>query len=453
MSLSITDSCFQGSEKEYKDGKLSLVLQAIDTLNSDFKNKKIDIVSFGTKVRNDFDEPLISYEITEQGTSYNSFLPSKAKFYTSHYIGYYTTYINGKNVSITINPRFGDEIRNYLLSYALGLYLPKGDSSNESSKFKNLWLIALLWRANAEKAITKSQIPKIYKKVEKNQSYFRGKLNIQKHIRHNSVDKSKFYCNYSKFSFENSINQTIRYCYRVLIKSGFKDILKGFSEHEAMLGDFGVSNNPITLEEINKIVYTPFTKYYKPLMEISKSIIKFKNYQNSSNLLQKSGFSVFLDMAEVWENYLYHLLKKNLEGFEIENPNLSGDYSIFNDGSRKIRPDLLIKKGDKIVAVIDAKYKYYTKVGSYAGEPGAINREDLYQMMTYLHRFGTDECIGLFVSPFAPVETEPKKICNTKQKIGVLGIEIEDKNCIDSIKKQEDAFIETLKTYLNKETQ
>ena len=374
----------------------------------------------------------------------------KAYFSTSRYVGFF---IHGEHL-IRIEPRFGNIIRDHLFVHALGLYLPKGNSGIDNSKVKNLWLIVLLWRANVEKAITKSQISKTYNKIEKNNHFFRGQLNVQKQIRHNSVDLSKFYCTYSQFSYDNTINQTLRYCYRLLNKE-YSSILQGFAEHDEMLSDFGVSNNPITLREINKIVYTPMTKYYKPLMELSKAIIGFNSYQNSSNLEQKSGFSVFLDMAEVWENYLYNLLRKELDGFEVENPNLTGDYPLFDDGSRKVRPDILIKKDGKVVAILDAKYKNYTHIGMYANEQDAVSREDLYQMMTYLQRFGDNEStIGIFTSPFCGYE-EAKTIQSSKYKIGVVGIDLENFNSdneeevIQELKHRELEFINKIKNIIH----
>jgi len=430
---------------------LGLLVRGCDKLNNAFHDNEIEIFDFQKhKVRLP-EEKIIDYTLAEDFKI--------ANFTTSRYVGFYSTTIGNESVSITINPRFGDTVRDYLFAHALGIYLPKGESGKEGSSSKNIWLISLLWRGSAEKAITKSQIPKIYNKIEKNNPFFRGRLNVQKQMRHNSVDQSKFYCTYSQFSYDNTINQTLRYCYRLLNKE-YSSILQGFAEHDEMLSDFGVSNNPITLREINKIVYTPMTKYYKPLMELSKAIIGFKSYQNSSNLLQKSGFSVFLDMAEVWENYLYNLLRKELDDFEVENPNLTGDYPLFEDGSRKIRPDILVRKNGKVIAVIDAKYKYYTSIGSYAGISGAVNREDLYQMTTYLHRFGNINTVGLFVAPFDSQE-EPKIINGLEQRIGVLGLDIdvkvnindqniEDKEgCIKELLSREGDFITKLRILLD----
>lgn len=470
MKLTITDSCLNGDsltekmeeeKKGKKENNISLALKAIDNLQNEFKENKVEIISLvgQNKRRADFEsQPIISYRNIEiRYFNGDRYIPTEAKVYTSHYVGFYSTVINNQPVTIKIEPRFGESVRNYLFAHALELYLPKGESGQEKSIASNLWLMALLWRAMVEKAITKSQIPKTYQKIEKNQSYFRGRLNVAKQIKYNLVDQSKFYCNYSKLSYNNTINQTVRYCYYLLKKYKCGYALKGFAEYDAMLNDFGVSNQPVEIKDIQNIHYTPMTKYYKPLMELSKNLITFKHYQNTSNLQQKNSIAMFIDMAEIWENYIYNLLRKNLSDYEIENPNLKGDYELFEDKSRKVRPDILIKKEGKVIAVIDAKYKRYTCIGENAKVDGAVSREDLYQMMTYLCRFKKEnKIIGIFVSPFKAKEEDFKILKDSQNQqigIGVLGIELPPKEeredlALNKLKESERSFISEIKNSL-----
>lgn len=443
-TLSLSDC----SIKEYKftQKDLKVITRACDRLN----DLELDIISLlkTRETKGRLDEKIVDYKLKEDFYS--------ATFTTSRYVGFYSTTINSEPVMIEIKPRIGESVRNYLFAHALELYLPKGESGQEKSSSDNLWLMALLWRAMVEKAITKNQIPKTYQKIEKNQSYFRGRLNVAKQIKYNLIDQSKFYCNYSKLSYNNKINQTVRYCYYLLKKYKCNCAVKGFAEYDAMLNDFGVSNQPVEIKDIQNIHYTPMTKYYKPLMELSKNLITFKHYQNTSNLRQKNSIAMFIDMAEIWENYLYNLLRKNLPSeYEIENPNLTGDYALFTDGSRKVRPDILIKKEGKVIAVIDAKYKRYTCIGKNAQDRGAaVSREDLYQMMTYLCRFGEEnKIIGIFVSPFTKSEElePPKTVKDKPYQIGVLGIELpeEKEQALEKVQTNEKSFIENLLEHLN----
>ena len=110
---------------------------------------------------------------------------SLVRFFTSHYIGFYSTVINNQSVSISITPRFGygSTFFNYLLSYAYGLYLPKGGFSGSSDKNKQsdcYWMMAMLWKASLEKALSKSQTTKQYLKRETNDRFFSREIKLSK---------------------------------------------------------------------------------------------------------------------------------------------------------------------------------------------------------------------------------------------------------------------------------
>lgn len=451
MLLTLTDSCLNGIKGDEKEnGYCTYHLEAIDKLNTQIKNKdrSLQIISLAKKNRSNHDfDKFLWYEIKgtckHGGAYYYKF--NHVDFYTSHYVGYYSTIIDNNRVSITIEPRFGSDVQNHLFSHALDLYMPKGESQQASDKQSNLWLIALMWRVNLEKALTKSQIPKIYQRTEKNQRFFRCRLKVNEHIRNNFSDESRFYCVYSKFTFDSPINRAIRYTYRLLIKEGYKEIVKGIAEHDQMLADFGVSNKPITIQDIDNIRYSPMNISYRPLMQICRSIVSYKSYKNSPNTGATNNFAVFLDMSEVWENYLYKLLLKNLDDYDVISPNLVGGDYLFEGEMRQVRPDILIEKNGKVVAIIDAKYKWYEKIGEYAAKK-SVSREDLYQMATYLHRFGHDDTIGIFVPPCSTEKEGLLKVKNTNHKMGVLGLDIDIKD-ID-IKEQEGSFVNSVKNYL-----
>ncbi|MFP4487429.1 MAG: 5-methylcytosine restriction system specificity protein McrC [Campylobacterales bacterium] len=314
MNLELKDSRYIEGHNSYSNN--IYFCNVVDKLSQDIKSKKVEFFSLGGQ-NNQLDEDLIWYQIDSIKHFSRTQIIDKATFFTSHYIGFYSTVVNEKTVNIIIEPRFGDGIFNYLLSYAYGIYLPKGTSSSYSDKSGSLWLIALMWKATLEKAMTKSQIPKEYQKQSKNLDTFKGQLNISKHIQHNLFDKSRFYCDYRKLTMDTAINQTIRHTYKLLEKKGYGDLLKDIAEYDQMLQSFGVQSKTVSPNDIKKIRYSKLNIYYKKVMELSSLIIK--NQSKSSNHLSHSNdsFSYFLDIAELWENYLLKVLQKNLPQYYI----------------------------------------------------------------------------------------------------------------------------------------
>ncbi len=448
ISLNLRDSQYENGTIEAfsVQWKLSVSLQAINKLKESIENNNIELYSFGNSKLKTIDENLIWYD-------YNS--ANEATFYTSHYIGFYSTNIDNNQINIEILPRFGNGLLSYLLSYAYGIYLPKEKFSSKNDKNNNLWLIAMVWKATLEKALTKSQIPKEYKKYEKNSSNFKGQLNITKHIKHNLVDKSNFYCKYRKLTMDTVINQVIRYTYKLLLykQKELKGILKNITEYNTMLNSFGVIDRDVDVSEIKNIRYSKLNFHYKKVMELSMLIIKSNSVKSNSQLASNDSFSYFLDVAELWENYLLKVLQKNLPDYEIYSPNESGGYYMIEDNHRKIRPDIIIKKDNKIIAILDAKYKFYTQLGKTAKD--GVSRDDLYQMSTYMYHFGdeAEHLVGIFITP-VKTSNERKTFNNNKNhSIGVLGLDIkkfeEDEFNLEKIKKEEIAFIKSIESVLS----
>ena len=112
--------------------------------------------------------------------------------------------------------------------------------------------------------------------------------------------------------------------------------------------------------------------------------------------------------------------------YRVFSPNESGGEWLIANSKREIRPDILIAKSDRVLAILDAKYKALRPIGRFTRE--GVSREDLYQMTTYLYHYGKSGAplLGLFVSPFPnagdaqpdPMTTEPR------HRIGVLNFDI-----------------------------
>ena len=296
MKLELTDSRMKG-EKEEKGYKIAFYCKAIDKLNNAIANNKVDFFSFSSKlVQSALEQKIIWYELDSIDMKYKgNAVVLDATFYTSHYIGFYSTIVDGETIDIIIKPRFGNEsgIFNYLLSYAYGVYLPKGTSSSKNEKTDNLWLLAILFKATFNKAITKSQIPKEYKKMQKNLHTFKGQLHISKHIQENLFDKSKFYCTYRKLTMDVTINQTIRYVYKILKQKGFSSLFKDMGEYDQMLQSFGVQDKKIRLNDIQSIKYTKLNIYYKKLMELATLLLKNSSKSSDINTTNNESLHIF----------------------------------------------------------------------------------------------------------------------------------------------------------------
>lgn len=455
MQLELKDSNYLLGDPTDKGA--ALYCRLCDRLKNDIASKKVDFFSLSGEKR-EISEPVVWYSIDFVNKAYHGNFVTKATFYTSHYIGVYSTPIGDETIEITITPRFGEGVMHYLMAYAYGLYLPKGIAGSKSNKEGSMWLLALMWKAALQKALTKSHIPKTYRQTNKNLNTFKGRLNIASHLRDNLFDKSRFHCDYRELTMDTLINRTVRYAYRLLEMKGFGAVLGDIAEYDQMLHSFGVRQNGVTPGEVETIRYSKLTIHYKKAIDLSALIIKSHLKTADAKSADKTGISYFLDIAELWEGYLLKLLQKYLSGYRVYSPNQRGGVALFDDGSRTIRPDILIEKEGRTVAVLDAKYKWNNKIGKYADIDYSVSRDDLYQMATYLYHYGEEnkKIAGIFVSPMPQPAPEMKTLQKrNNHKIGVVNLDLKqfDKNDSEDAKpfnrqaihEEEKAFVEKIR--------
>ena len=329
---------------------------------------------------------------------------------TSHYVGTYEIKTSkGGLTRLDIKPRFGNAIFNYLLSHVSGVYIPPKATSSISiaSNSYGHWLLLLLWKAAFDKALTVNHIPRIYVARERNLKTVRGRILPRQNLRENLTDQSRIYCKYRELAFDNIINRTIRYSYKLLRKHANSGFLQDVSVYDSKLASLGVSDGVVDSEQIRNITYTPMNSSYRLLMEVSQKVIANFGATSVGDRPRFKGRSFFVDVAELWENYIYRLLKRHFsDKFLVVSPNFEGERHYLLKGQwREIRPDILMIRNGKIVAVLDAKYKSgYFELGATEIRGVSVSREDLYQMTTYLWNLRQQDqpqapIVGLFVSP------------------------------------------------------
>jgi 5-methylcytosine-specific restriction enzyme subunit McrC len=138
--------------------------------------------------------------------------------------------------------------------------------------------------------------------------------------------------------------------------------------------------------------YSPITESYRPVVDLSLSILAHRPLATSAEGRQKA-FGILLDMAEIWELYVAKLLQIGLPGWRISHTGRSKEHfhwllrsSADGDKFGSLRPDIIISDHhNRPLAIVDAKYKT-TRVNAI--KRSGIATEDLYQLAAYLSAFG-----------------------------------------------------------------
>ena len=135
----------------------------------------------------------------------------------------------------------------------------------------------------------------------------------------------------------------------------------------------------ISENDYKSIKYKEIYLSWKPIIDFSWDILQRKQLSLKQEK-SKNGYGFFLDMAEIWEQYLRSLLKNKLLplGWIYKTEKILAYKNFFFQ--RELIPDFVFQKGNDIL-IWDAKYKRMN------GENRDVDRADFFQIHTYIQNF------------------------------------------------------------------
>ena len=233
----------------------------------------------------------------------------------------------------------------------------------------------------------------LYNYIDRNENInvFKGKLDINNHIKYNFSHKEKFFMKFDEFSIsslENSIIKlTIQKLKKISVNSKNKDNLNKISHH---FENVRVLSNSI--ESLKYITFDITNSYYKNAIQYAKI---FLNDQSSSIFATANGevATILFPMEIIFENYitnkLINIVKEKFYN-ELTVKVQDDSCSVFStvtlnnteiDNMFKVKPDIVIKnKNTKEIFILDTKWKILDKLDSKF----KISTDDIYQMLSYV---------------------------------------------------------------------
>lgn len=306
------------------------------------------------------------------------------------------------NTEVTIRSRFTkdspeDWFMQYLLQrvFAINLF----DLKHSRSQDNVLDIAALLFPYFLQKALSQG-VYREYRRQEYNDSHLRGCVDLSRHIKQNYPFKNgKVSYSTREFKYDNPITQLIRHTIEYL--KGKKDsmalaALYSSTDTQANIKQIIDATPSYRRSDLSKIIATnlkpfihPYYSEYRPLQQLCLEILKGRriSYGKSSEHI----WGVLFDGAWLWEEYLN--LSFHQAGFvHPENKTGRNPIHLFRLRTDYTRYPDFIK--DDVIA--DAKYKTLIRsVNDLVDEN--LSRDDLHQMITYLHI--TSSRKGIFVNP------------------------------------------------------
>ena len=262
---------------------------------------------------------------------------------------------------------------------------------------------------------------KKYKRFKYNDSNIRGPIDINRHIRENIPFRGTVAYSTREHTYDNEVTELIRHTI---------EYIKTHPMGNGVLNcDQGTKNAVITMTQAtptyntkdrNRIIILnlrpvthPYYSEYTALQKICLQILRHEALKYGQE--KDKVYGVLFDGAWLWEEYLNTIFTNaKLEITHAKNKTGENGIPIYN-GSKRYYPDFY-RRNDCVEKsfVLDAKYKrlgFEVKADGQEDEKTntiAIGREDLFQMITYMHVLPARNCALLY--PIEPYESNTSAI-------------------------------------------
>ncbi len=320
---------------------------------------------------------------------------------------------------LTISSRFSDKSNDHFLHYLLQKVLNINLTSLDvglSPEDKLYQLLIYLFPKYLQAALRKG-FYKEYQRFSHNDSHVKGVIDVGNHLKRNVPFMGNIAYTTREFTYDNPLMQLIRHTieyiknqknFGVLLDSNRENI----TEITRVTSAYKLADRAkiIRMNKIKPIRHAYFREYRK-LQELCLMILSQEKHGLGDQEQKIHG--ILFDVSWLWEEYIYTLLLKDF--IHPRNKDKTDGISVFSNRERKVFPDFYHKE---LKVVLDAKYKKLEDT-----EKG-INREDLFQLISYSYILKAEKAGLIFPSMEQSVNSEIGKLAGYGALLKKLSIQI-----------------------------
>ena len=392
--MRITDNQHKIVKEEFVEGYPKLSNLLLDrTLESLSQDERIFIFPNDLKNSPDLEKDQKIFETVNQ------------KIKTGNVIGF----LGCGQERLIISSRFSDESNDYFLYYLLQKVFHINLTSLDvalSSEDKLYQLLMYLFPKYLQAAIRKG-LYKEYHRFSHNDSHVKGVIDVRNHLKKNLPFTGNIAYTTREFTYDNPLMQLVRHTIEYIknqksIAQGVLDNLSTSRENVAEIVRVTPSYKLADRAKIirrnqSKLLRHAYFHEYRKLQELCLMILNQEKH--GLGYQDQKVHGILFDVAWLWEEYVHTLLPKDF--IHPRNKEKLGGISVFSVGKRKVYPDFY---QEELKIVLDAKYKKLELT-----EKG-INREDLFQLISYSYILKVEKAGLVFPSKQKVIDNEIGKL-------------------------------------------
>lgn len=339
-------------------------------------------------------------------------------------------FIGRGDTMVKIGSRFdnnqGDYFMHYMLEKVLSISL--FDLNYSASKEEIFDFLPFMFPYYLKKALAQG-VYKEYQTFKKNDSAFRGVLDVNRHIRLNYPATGNVAYKTREHSLDNSITELIRHTIECIARKDFCcSILSCDEDTKAFVSQIVGATPSYNPQDRQKVINAnlrpkihPYYSEYTNLSRLCLEILKNEEMKYGSDNDEIHG--ILFDGAWLWEEYLNTFLT-TIGIKHPKNRENKGGFPLFMNRRAWRYPDFYTDD-----VILDAKYKSYE-----GNDIEDVSREDLAQIISYM--YVQQAHAGMVLSPGKSMRESVSELRGHGGIMSLMTLEIPDVDNYDSFLAQ-----------------
>jgi len=224
-------------------------------------------------------------------------------------------------------------------------------------------------------------MPRRYLEHEDDLPSLRGRLDVTRQFSQHAVAPQKLACRFDDLSPDIALNRVMRAAITRL------QHLSQASDNQRMLRELSfayadVTDVPVKALRWDIITLDRTNQRWRDLLSFARLFLSDRHQQTSAGSI--NGNALLFEMNTLFENYVARLLPRALAGSGLRVVAQGGHRDCLFEGETgrfRTKPDLIIRQGERVVMVIDTKWKRMTP--QIDDPKQGVSQGDVYQLMAY----------------------------------------------------------------------
>lgn len=243
--------------------------------------------------------------------------------------------------------------------------------------------------------VVRKGIRKDYQRIESQERFLRGQLKTARQIRQSAVKQVHFCIEYDVFT-ENRAENRLIHSALILISKWSQYLQNQKLARELRFAFDGVPVTHCITQDFQAWSTSRDMQHYQVLLPWLKLILS--QYSPFATANRHTGISFLLPMDKLFEAYVANQIERSLpQGYRLKTQSTAKYLATQNSKPMfQLRPDLVIYQGERLVSVLDTKWKLLDQ--NRPDGKADIAQGDMYQMFAYGHKLlnGTGKLVLIY---------------------------------------------------------